>query len=213
MSKQNKKVEPKKEPKKEKAQEETQESKLAKKIIDLEVEISNKNKELEDANSKINLLKSELEKMAEEYKSLISQAEIKANEIIKKKIDENDNKFKTNLAEAKKYAIEDQAIELIDIVSKFSVAVNHPIEDPKIANWLNGFKMYLTMFNNLLNDLNIKQISVQIGQEFDANVMECFETVVDQSKPNNSVISIIEPGYKLHDHILKPCLVRVVKNN
>lgn len=213
MSKQNKNSEPKKEPKKEKETPETKESKLAKKIIDLEVELGNKNKELQEANSKVNLLKSELEKMAEEYKNLISQAEVKANELIKKKMDENDNKFKANLAEAKKYAIEDKAIELIDIISKFSMAVNHPSDDPKIANWLNGFKMYLTMFNNLLNDLNIKQIEVKVGQEFDANVMECFETVVDQTKPNNTIITILEPGYKLYDHILKPVLVRVVKNN
>lgn len=212
MSKKNKKPELKKEPKKETP--ETQESKLAKKIIDLETLLNNKDKEISDQKAKVEALKKELELMANEYKNLISQAEDKANALIKKRIDENDLKLKANLEEAKKYAIEDKAIELIDIVSKFSAAVNHPVQDPKIANWLQGFKMFNTMFNTLLEDLNIKQIHVEIGQEFDPNVMQCFEeTVKDPSKKDNTIVQILEPGYKLYDHILKPVLVKVVKNN
>lgn len=211
MSRKNKKVEAKKEPKKEKA--ESQESKLAKKIIDLEALLNNKDNEINELKAKVEALKKELELTANEYKNLISQAEDKANALIKKRIDENDLKLKTNLEEAKKYAIEDKAIDLIEIISKFSVAVNHPVDDPKIVNWLQGFKMYLTMFNNLLKDLHIEQIVVDVGQEFDPAIMQCFETVKDESKPNNTVIEILEPGYKLYSHMLKPILVKIVKNN
>ncbi len=212
MSKKNKKADLKKEPKKETP--ETQESKLAKRIIDLETLLNSKDKEISDQKAKVEALKKELELMANEYKNLISQAENKANALIKKRMDENDLKLKANLEEAKKYAIEDKAIELIDIVSKFSAAVNHPVQDPKIANWLQGFKMFNTMFNTLLEDLNIKQIKVEIGQDFDPNVMQCFEeTVKDPSKKDNTIVQILEPGYKLYDHILKPVLVKVVKNN
>ncbi len=73
--------------------------------------------------------------------------------------------------------------------------------------------MYLTMFNNLLSDLHIEQIKTEVGQEFDPKIMECFETLKDESKPNNTVAMILEPGYKLYDHILKPTLVKVIKNN
>ncbi|MCQ2956963.1 MAG: nucleotide exchange factor GrpE [Mycoplasmoidaceae bacterium] len=73
--------------------------------------------------------------------------------------------------------------------------------------------MYVTKFNNLLADLNIQEITVQVGQEFDPKIMEPFETVKDPSKPDNSVATILKPGYKLYDHILKPVLVKVIKNN
>lgn len=209
MSKKDKKIQqPKKEPKKE-----SQESILAKKIIDLEVAIANKEKEISAGNEKIEYLKNQLQLAANEYKDLISQVEAKANALIKEKIDENEKKFKANLEEAKKYAIEDKALDLIDIISKFSMAVNHKVDDPKIANWLQGFKMYLTMFNSLLKDWHVEQIVVDIGQEFDPAIMQCFETVKDESKPNNTVIEILEPGYKLYNHMLKPILVKVVKNN
>lgn len=212
MSKKDKKIEqPKKEPKKE--TQESQESILAKKIIDLEVAIAAKEKEITERDQKIEYFKNQLQTAANEYKDLISQVEAKANALIKEKIDENEKKFKSNLEEAKKYAIEDKALDLIDIISKFSVAVNHPVDDPKIANWLQGFKMYLTMFNSLLKDLHVEQIVVNVGQEFDPAIMQCFETVKDESKPNNTVIEILEPGYKLYNHMLKPILVKVVKNN
>lgn len=215
MSKKDKHFDPKKEPKKEKepVQEESQESKLAKKIIDLEAMIAAKDKEIENRNKVIDAMKHDLNAMAQEYKNQIILKMDEANRLIKIKQDENDQKYKKELAEAKKYAIENQAIELIDIVAEFSAMVNHPVNDPKIANWLSGFKMYVTKFNNLLADLNIQEITVQVGQEFDPKIMEPFETVKDPSKPDNSVATILKPGYKLYDHILKPVLVKVIKNN
>lgn len=215
MSKKDKNLDPKKEPKKETKEqvEENQESKLAKQIIDLQTAMEAKNKELAEKDKTIELLKSDLTAMAHEYKNQLILKMDEANKLIKIKQEQNDNKFKTELAEAKKYAIKDQAIELIDIVAEFSAAVNHPVSDPKIANWLTGFKMYLTKFNNLLADLNIQEIKVSIGQEFDPTIMEPFETVKDPSKKDNTVAVILKPGYKLYDHILRPVLVKVIKNN
>ncbi|MCQ2956964.1 MAG: hypothetical protein MJ233_03910 [Mycoplasmoidaceae bacterium] len=136
MSKKDKHFDPKKEPKKEKepVQEESQESKLAKKIIDLEAMIAAKDKEIENRNKVIDAMKHDLNAMAQEYKNQIILKMDEANRLIKIKQDENDQKYKKELAEAKKYAIENQAIELIDIVAEFSAMVNHPVNDPKIAN-------------------------------------------------------------------------------
>ncbi len=214
MSRKDKHFDPKKEPKKETTQvvEESQESKLAKKIIDLEALIQTKDKEIENRNKVIDALKNDLSAMAQEYKNQLILKMDEANKLIKIKQDQNDEKYKKELAEAKKYAIENQAIELIDIIAEFSAMVNHPVSDPKIANWLSGFKMYLTKFNNLLSELHVQEILVNVGQEFDPKIMEPFEIVKDPSKADNTVAAILKPGYKLHDHVLKPVLVKVIKN-
>ena len=60
---------------------------------------------------------------------------------------------------------------------------------------------------------NFSQIQPTVGCEFDPATMECFETIKDETKPNNTVCEIIHNGYKLYDHILKPALVKVIKNN
>lgn len=154
MSKKDKNLEPKKEPKKEndKVQEESQESKLAKKIIDLETLVNNKNKELEDKNKIIEALKNDLTTMANEYKNQLLLRMDEANKLVKIKMDENDAKFKASLAEAKKYAIKDQALDLIDVINQFEIACNYKLTDEKLINYQKGFKMFLTKFYKLMED-------------------------------------------------------------
>lgn len=213
--KKDKKIEPKKEPKKETTPvvEESQESKLAKKIIDLETTLANKDKEIANREKIIEALKNDLTTLANEYKNQLILKMDEANKLIKLKQDENDAKFKANLAEAKKYAIKDQALDLIDVINQFEIACNYPLTDEKLINYQKGFKMFLTKFYKLLEDWHIIQIQPQVGQEFQPAVMECFETVQDPSKQNNIIVEVIHTGYKLYDHILKPALVKVIKNN
>lgn len=215
MSKKDKNLEPKKEPKKEndKVQEESQESKLAKKIIDLETLVNNKNKELEDKNKIIEALKNDLTTMANEYKNQLLLRMDEANKLVKIKMDENDAKFKASLAEAKKYAIKDQALDLIDVINQFEIACNYKLTDEKLINYQKGFKMFLTKFYKLMEDWHIIKIQPEVGKEFQPAIMECFETVQDPSKANNIICEVIHNGYKLYDHILKPALVKVIKNN
>ncbi|MBQ0045561.1 MAG: nucleotide exchange factor GrpE [Mycoplasma sp.] len=215
MSKKDKNLEAKKEPKKEMApqQEESQESKLAKKIIDLETLVNTKNKELSDKDKIIQALKNDLTTMATEYKNQLLLRMDEANKLIKIKMDENDAKFKANLAEAKKYAIKDQALDLIDVINQFEIACNYKLTDEKLINYQKGFKMFLTKFYKLMEDWHIVKIQPEVGKEFQPAIMECFETVQDPSKQNNIICEVIHNGYKLYDHILKPALVKVIKNN
>lgn len=215
MSKKDKKVEQKKEPKKETAPvvEESQESKLAKKIIDLEAIIAAKDKELADRNKIIEALKHDLTSLAMEYKNQLILKMDEANKLIKIKQDENDAKFKASLAEAKKYAIKDQALDLIDVINQFEIACNYKLTDEKLINYQKGFKMFLSKFYKLLEDWHVIKIQPEVGKEFEPAVMECFETVKDPSKQNNIIVEVIHNGYKLYDHILKPALVKVIKNN
>lgn len=215
MSKKDKKLEPKKEPKKEikQEQEESQESKLAKQVIDLQNTLESKNKEIAERDKLIEHFKHDLNAMAMEYKNQMILKMDEANKLIKIKQDENDAKFKANLAEAKKYAIKDQALDLIDVINQFEIACNYKLTDEKLINYQKGFKMFLSKFDKLLEDWHITKIVPEVGKEFEPAIMECFETVQDPSKTNNTVCEVIHTGFKLYDHILKPALVKVIKNN
>lgn len=215
MEKNDKKVDLKKEPKKEKAVEieESQESKLAKKIIDLESALAAKEKEIGNRDKIIESLKNDLITIANEYKNQLILKMNEANKLIKIKQDENDAKLKSDLANAKKYAIKDQALGLIDVINQFEIACNYQLNDEKLINYQKGFKMFLSKFYKLLDDWHVTKIQPEIGKEFQPAIMECFETVKDESKANNTIVEIIHIGYKLYDHILEPALVKVIKNN
>lgn len=218
--KNNKKNEEKAEVSKEKTEQEIQDD--AKRIADMEAKIialENENKTYKEAAEKLvaecNKKLAQMDASYQDaYKGQMLLKEKQAQEQIKAKLAELEAKAKEELAIAKKYAIKDQALDLINIITQFDKACNYPLSDPKLANYQRGFQIFLTQFNNLLSDLHIEKIVPEIGKEFDANTMQCFEeTIKDPSKPDGTIVEVIYPGYKLHDRLLQPALVKVVKNN
>lgn len=178
-------------------------------------ELKNTNDELTsllvEKQNHIDQLKSEIKKFNEEFKNQVALKANQASQVIQAKTAELEQKMANEINYAKKYAIESQALEIINIVNQFELALSYTPKNPEVAKYQNGFKMFLTMLNNLLKELNIDVIKPEIGQEFDSKIMECFETVSDKKFKDDEIVVVIGFGYKLFDHILKPALVKVNK--
>jgi len=184
---------------------------LNEKLSELALQIISKDQVIENARKEIDALKKDIETMNNTYKvQLISKMEL-ANKELQQKIAENNEKLKKETEYLKKYGIKDQVLSLIDIISQFDAAVNYKLSDEKLINYQKGFKIFLTMFNNLLEELNIKVIEPKINDEFDSVVMECLEIVHMDEFEDNQVVRVISKGYKLFDQILKPAIVKVNK--
>ncbi len=179
---------------------------IQKEMIEKQAIILQQNENLEKLRKKMNLHN-------EQFKELITKKTKDANDLLTKKIKELEVKSKNELAQAKKYAIKDQALELINIINQMEIACNFKLNDEKLINYQKGFKLILTMFINLLAKLNINPIKPIVGQEFDAKTMECAETISfsEPAKKDNTIAEVVNNGYKLYDYILKPALVKVYK--
>ena len=181
--------------------------------------------------------KSDLKKLNQEIESLKSENKIKQermqylekqikrlndtfkNEVIKKaqeaqikldeKIKEYQTKYEQEIKHNKKYALKNPAIELIDIISNFDIAVNSKAPSPEIANYLKGFQMFANMFKNFLSQNGINEITVNINDEFNAEIMQAFETEKRNGISSNKVLKIVKKGYKLHDIVIVPVTVIV----
>ncbi|GHU46979.1 hypothetical protein FACS1894218_0440 [Bacilli bacterium] len=162
-------------------------------------------------DEKILMLEKHIERQNHEYVTKVTEKANEANNILKNKVEELNQKLNDEIAHHKKYAIEKPAIELINIINQFEVAVTHPTTDAKIANYQLGFKMFLTMFKKLLNDLNIKEIAIKRGDEFDPVLMQCIEFVDDQQLKDNQVAIEVTKGYILHDRVIQTAVVKVTK--
>jgi molecular chaperone GrpE len=167
--------------------------------------------EIDVKNERILQLETEVKTINEDYVTRINEKTNEANALLKAKLEELANKAQTELAIHKKYAIEKQASSLIDIVNQFAMALAYKPTDPNIAKYQSGFQMFLTMFRNLLNELGINEISVKIGDEFNPEFMECIEFIHSNDLANNKVAKVITSGYKLHDRLIKPAVVNVVR--
>lgn len=159
----------------------------------------------------INNLKKQIETINEEYKKQITSKMNEANNLLAQKNKELEVKYHDAVTNAKKYAIKDQALNLINIVNQFEIACNYKLQDEKLINYQKGFKIFLTMFNNLLKDLNITMIQPKVNDEFEPNKMECLETTNDPTYGNNAITQVINNGYMLYDIVIKPALVKVNK--
>jgi molecular chaperone GrpE len=185
---------------------------------DLKIENETLKKQIEELNSLIaskdknieNLLK-QIKDINNEYVQKVQQKAIEANTLLKQKLEEITFKSQQELSQHKKYAIEKQANKLIEIINQFELSLSYPQTDPKIINYQNGFKMFLSMFKSLLNELGIQEIIINKGDEFNPQFMEAIEFVDDQTIADNKVSKILTKGYKLYDRIIQVATVIINK--
>ncbi|MDR2568376.1 MAG: nucleotide exchange factor GrpE [Mycoplasmataceae bacterium] len=178
------------------------------------------NEQLKEAEETIARLTKKLDSLElshklkdEDYKQSVQKKVVEAQTIFKQKYDELVASTEKETSEVKKYALQKYAAKLVDIVSQFNTAVNFPVQDEKIKNWLYGFQMYSQMFNDLLSQMGIVEVVVTKGSDFDPNIMEVADTVAEPNLKENTVYVVLNNAYKLHDRIIKLAMVKVVKNN
>ncbi len=160
-------------------------------------------KELELKNKEIAELKAKLEDFNLKFKKEVEQRSAKAQEILNQRIKEVTEKSSEEVRLAKKYAIKDDAEELINIICQMKSVIASSENNPNeaVKNYVIGFKMYMNMFDQLLEKMGIKEIPVKVGDKFDEKIMAAIDTESGSVKANH-VAKIVKPGYYLHDRVL-----------
>lgn len=73
-----------------------------------------------------------------------------------------------------------------------------------------GLKMIIKEFKQLLEDNGVASIESH-GKEFNAETMDCVETLDSDEKNNGKVLEVITEGYLYKKKVLRPAKVRVGK--
>ncbi len=180
-------------------------------IEKLKLENTNLNNLIVNYQSEIEKYKSQINKINDEYIQKVTQKATEAKEILNKKIVELEEKYSQEFKLKINKYVEDKFEGLLNTIDQLTLIVNSNPSNPDIANYLQGFKMILGMFENSLNNLNIYKININVGDKFDESYMHAFELVDDNSVEPNHVSSIISYAYKYNDKIIKYASVRVHK--
>ncbi len=159
-------------------------------------------KELEQKNKEIAELRAKLEDFNMNFKKEVEQRSLKAQELLNQKVKEVTEKSAEEVKLAKKYAIKDDAEELINIICQMKSVIASSENNPNdaVRNYVVGFKMYMNMFDQLLEKMGIKEIAVKVGDKFDEKIMAAVDT--EAGAKANHVAKIVKPGYYLHDRVL-----------
>ena len=77
--------------------------------------------------------------------------------------------------------------------------------------WIEGVKLVERKLRNVLESEGVSAIEA-IGQPFDPNMHEAVAHEETADHPDNEVIGEVQRGYRLHDRLIRPSLVRVANN-
>lgn len=138
-------------------------------------------------------------KLAQDYydRLIRTQAEF---ENYKKRVDKESLEFRT-------YANAQLVKELLRILDDFQNALSIK-EEGSNKELLKGFELIYRNFFGVLEKEGLSIIN-PVDEKFDPWKHEAVEMVPTKKHPEHTVMSVIQPGYKLKDKILRPAKVRV----
>jgi molecular chaperone GrpE len=160
-------------------------------LEDLEEVITEDEPEEDDADKKIHNLEEAL---------LRSRAEL-------------DNALKRSVADiekAHKYGVERLLNELLPVVDNLEHALKN-FSGESSAEDKEGVELTLKSFESALDKFGIRPI-YPINEQFDPVKHEAVMTSQDPEKENNEIENIFQRGWELHERVVRPARVSVIKN-
>ena len=98
---------------------------------------------------------------------------------------------------------------LLPVVDNFHRVIESAPEEVDEA-WLKGIKLTLQQLDELLAAQGVSPIEA-VGQPFDPTLHEAIGHEESDELPEDTVVSEVRRGYRLHDRVVRPALVRVAR--
>ena len=117
-----------------------------------------------------------------------------------------DNARKRAQAESiasQKYAVERFAESLLPVMDSLQAALQ--------SKDVSGVELTLRQLEAALEKASIREIDPKPGERFDPHRHKAMAAVEAPQEPN-TVVSVLQKGYQLHDRVLRPALVTVAKS-
>jgi molecular chaperone GrpE len=113
------------------------------------------------------------------------------------------------LSDRSRYASEDAAKALLPVLDNLRRAVAHAAEAGTEEFFVSGLELVVREFEAALEKLGVVPIEAE-GQPFDPALHEAIGGVEGGDVDVDTVVDEVQRGYRLHDRVLRPSLVRVV---
>jgi len=100
--------------------------------------------------------------------------------------------------------------KLLSVLDDFDRAletVPADVDDP----WVEGVQLVERKLRGVLESEGVTPIEA-VGEQFDPNLHEAVVHEETADHPDNEVIGELQRGYRLHDRVIRPSLVRVANN-
>lgn len=112
-----------------------------------------------------------------------------------------------DIAKAHKFAVESFASELLAVKDSLEAALTADPSNPE--NLKNGVDLTLKQLSAVFGKFNLTELN-PVGEAFDPHRHQAI-SMVESEQAANTVVSVLQKGYLLHDRVIRPALVTVAK--
>ena len=124
-------------------------------------------------------------------------------------------RFEKMAQESKDYANTNFAKDLLGVMDNLGRALEHkPADaDAQVNNIISGVEMTKNELVTIFKKHGIHTIEPQAGEKFDYNLHHAVSQIVTDEYNADSIVDVMQVGYKIKDRLLRPAMVKVSKKS
>jgi len=153
-----------------------------------------------DSTPSLEEMLQQAERKAQEHYDAWMYAKAEGENIRRRAMDDIDK--------ARKFAIEKFSGELLAVMDSLQAATS--VENATLESYRDGVELTLKQLSSAFEKFNLSEIN-PLGEKFDPNWHQAISAVESDAEPN-TVVTVLQKGYRLNERVLRPALVMVAKN-
>ncbi|MDZ7839744.1 MAG: nucleotide exchange factor GrpE [Gammaproteobacteria bacterium] len=119
-----------------------------------------------------------------------------------------------DIANARKYAIEGFAAEILSVRDSLEIARSLEINEDDagaVAKMKEGLDLTLKQLDSALSKFAVEVVDPQKGDKLDPERHQAMTTQESENVPPNHILNVLQKGYTIHDRLLRPAMVVVAR--
>lgn len=158
---------------------------------------------------------------AEELIARIRAAQTKADEnwdvALRTKAEMENVRRRTEkeVSNARKFGVEKMVNEILPVKDSMELglqaAIELDIEDESVHKVREGMELTLKMMNDAMNKIGVIEVAAAEGDIYSAELHQAMSMQEVPGKKSNTIIAVVQKGYKLNDRLIRPAMVMVAK--
>jgi len=178
---------------------------------EIEIEfMDSKKKASKEEKKKINRLENKIIKQHKEIEELKKKADNFKDDYLRQMAEKENLRKRLEKEKTDHYhfALEDILKEFLTIMDNFERALNSRDNAQDAASFHKGIEMIYKQLSDIIFKQGVTPIEIEKGK-FDPHLHQAFLTEETDKVDEMQVIEELQKGYKLHDRLLRPSLVKV----
>lgn len=113
-----------------------------------------------------------------------------------------------DLERSRKFALERVMKDLLQVRDSLERGLEIEAENATVEALIEGQELTMKMLNKVMEDHNLEMID-PAGQPFDPEFHEAMTVLPSPDHEENTVIEVLQKGFRLHDRLIRPAMVVV----